>query len=63
MENLLTVKEAAEKLRCHPETVRELLRRGDLEGIKYSSAGRRGVWKISEKAIDAFLNRHTHTLR
>lgn len=49
------VAETAEQLRIHPETVREMLRRGDLKGIKYASGGRRGVWKVRQSEIDRFL--------
>jgi len=54
---LLKVPEAAERLRAHPETVRQLLRRGDLKGIKMPSANRGGTWKVSETEIDRFLAR------
>lgn len=53
------VKEAAEELDMHPETVRELLRRGDLAGAKMP--GLRGSWKIRASAIDQFLNRHAYS--
>lgn len=53
------VKEAAEELDMHPETVRELLRRGDLAGSKMP--GLRGSWKIRASAIDQFLNRHAYS--
>lgn len=57
---LLTVTEAAERLRMHPETVRQLLRRGDLVGIKMRSANRGGTWKIRETEIERFLNRNEY---
>lgn len=59
-DDLLTVPEAAVRLRSHPETVRKMLRRGDLVGIKYSSANRGGTWKIRESSIERFLRRHEH---
>lgn len=57
LDSLLTVQEAAARLRSHPETVRKLLRRGDLTGLKFPSANRGGTWKIRESAIEEFLLR------
>jgi len=54
---LLTVRETSERLRSHPETVRKLLRRGDLVGLKFPSANRGGTWKVRESSIERFLNR------
>ena len=45
-DDLLSVEEAAEKLRVHPETVRKWLRDGELEGEKF---GR--LWRIRESKI------------
>lgn len=39
---LLTVDEAAEQLRCHPVTIRRMIRRGDLAAVKVGS-----VYRIS----------------
>ena len=55
-DSLLTVPETAERLRCHAETVRRLLRRGDLVGVKMPSPNRGGTWKIRESSIERFLN-------
>jgi excisionase family DNA binding protein len=49
-ECLLTLPEAAEVLRLHPRTVREYLRRGELEG---RLIGRQ--WRFRRKDIDAFF--------
>ena len=54
---LLTVLETSERLRSHPETVRKLLRRGDLVGLKFPSANRGGTWKVRESSIERFLDR------
>jgi len=54
---LLTVRETSERLRSHPETVRKLLRRGDLVGLKFPSANRGGTWKVRESSIERFLSR------
>jgi excisionase family DNA binding protein len=59
-DELLTVAEAAQRLRSHPETVRKMLRRGDLTGIKFSSANRGGTWKIRESSIDRFLRQQEY---
>jgi len=56
---VLSVKEAAEELDMHPDTVYTLLRRGDLAGSKMP--GLRGSWKIRASAIDQFLNRHAYS--
>lgn len=48
-DRLLTLKEAAEILRLHPRSVREYLRRGDLEGRLIG-----GRWRFRRKDLDAF---------
>jgi excisionase family DNA binding protein len=50
----LTVEETAERLKVHPESVRDWLRTGKLRGLK---AGRQ--WRITESALDAFLHSDT----
>lgn len=49
-ERLLTIREAAEVLRLHPRTVREYLRRGELEGRLLG-----GRWRFRRKDLDAFF--------
>jgi excisionase family DNA binding protein len=44
---LLTVNEAAAELRVHPETIRRLIRRGELDATKVGS-----VWRVPAGAID-----------
>ena len=45
--SLITVREMAEKLNCHPETVRRMLRSREIRGVKMGSD-----WRIDqEKAI------------
>lgn len=58
MIKVMGVNAAAEELDMHPETVRELLRRGDLAGSKMP--GLRGAWKIRPEAIDRFLKKHAY---
>jgi excisionase family DNA binding protein len=48
-ERLLTIREAADVLRLHARTVREYVRRGELEG---RVIGRR--WRFRRKDLDAF---------
>jgi len=49
---LLDVKTTAARLCLHPETVRELLREGELRGIKFKRA-----WKIEEEELAAYVER------
>ena len=49
----LTVDEAAEQIKVHPETIRRWLREGKIEGVLISrSAG----YRIRQSALDNFLN-------
>lgn len=48
---LLTVEETAERLKVSADTIRELLKRNELPGVK---VGRQ--WRISEPALRAYLN-------
>lgn len=41
--SLLTVEEAANRLRVHPETVRRMIRRGELAAIRVGT-----IWRIDE---------------
>ncbi len=49
-EHLLTIREAAGVLRLHPRTVREYVRRGELEGRVIG-----GRWRFRRKDLDAFF--------
>jgi len=49
-EKLLTIREAAEVLRLHPRTVREYVRRRELEGRVIG-----GRWRFRRKDLDAFF--------
>lgn len=51
MENLLSPDEAADILRCHPETVKRLCRRGELPAIKI---GRQ--WRLNRLALSRMAN-------
>lgn len=49
-ENYLNIKEAAELLKVHENTVRNWLKRGDLPGKKLGN-----LWRISAAAVDALI--------
>ena len=49
-ERFLTIRDAAEVLRLHPRTVREYVRRGELEGRVIG-----GRWRFRRKDLDAFF--------
>lgn len=53
----LTVTQAADALGTSPQTVRTLLREGELRGRK-EPWGSRYVWVPSRKGVDAFLSQH-----
>lgn len=52
----LTVREVAEQLRVHPETVRTMTRRGELPGFKIGS-GSRAAYRFDPVQIDATVER------
>lgn len=58
IKKLLSVREVGELLDMHPDTVRELLRRGDLVGMKMP--GLRDSWKVEEAAIERFILSRTY---
>jgi excisionase family DNA binding protein len=49
-DRLLTLREAAEVLRLNPRTVREYLRRGEIEGRIIG-----GQWRFRRQDLDAFF--------
>ena len=50
MENLFSISTAAALIDCHPETLRRIIRRGELTAVK---VGR--DWRVRETDLDAFL--------
>jgi len=50
---LLKVDEVANRLRCHPETVRRMLRSGQLRGSMPVSI--RGGWRIPQSEVERVL--------
>ncbi|GAA4696583.1 UPF0182 family protein [Nocardioides conyzicola] len=57
MEDEFSVAEAAEALGTSPQTVRTLLRKGELGGER-KPWGSRFVWVVPRQAVDAFLAEH-----
>ena len=57
METEFSVAEAAEALGTSPQTVRTLLRKGELRG-EQRPWGSRFVWVVPREAVDAFLAEH-----
>ena len=53
----MSVADAAAALGTSPQTVRALLRNGELDGRRVPR-GTRDVWVPSRKGVDAFLSRH-----
>ena len=60
-DRLLTVIEAAERLRLNPETIRRWLRDGRLSRVWLGSD--KAGWRISERDLDAFLRRSQRRVR
>ena len=50
-DELLTVEQAAARLQMHPDTVRRLLRGGQLPGRKIGAR----QWRISAEALQAYV--------
>lgn len=57
-EQWLTVEEAAQRLDVTEETVRRLLRRGELRGMQLS---KRSGWRIRAGDLDAFIESRFRT--
>lgn len=52
-DELLTVHEVAAQLRCHPETVRRLLKRGELRGTR--PGGTKLGWRVPAGEVARLL--------
>jgi len=48
--DFMTIEEAAEKLKFHPETVRRLVRDGILDGKKW-----RREWLVVKSSVEAYI--------
>ena len=57
-EHWLTVEDVAKRLDVTEETVRRLLRRGDLPGMQIS---KRSGWRMRAEDVDAFIRSHFRT--
>lgn len=55
---LMTIKEAASKLRISTPTVYSLVRSGDLPAITFSTRGGRGVVRVAENDLRLFIHAH-----
>lgn len=53
----LTVLDVSRRLRLHEETVRSLIRLGDLPAVNVSAGSARPRWRISEADLEAFMAR------
>lgn len=52
---LLTIQEAADRLRIHPQTLRRLLERGALEVKHLRLGGKYSSWRISAEDLERFI--------
>lgn len=52
-ERMLTVTEVVERLRVHPQTIREWLRTGKIKGVRLG--GTKVGWRIPESEIQRLL--------
>lgn len=56
MPDLITIKDAARVLACHPMTVRRLIKKGALGDVV---RGNHQFVRIHRDALDAYISRHT----
>lgn len=54
-DRMLTVKETADRLSVHPNTVFAWLKRGELKGYRL------GGWRIRESDLEQFIQAHANT--
>jgi excisionase family DNA binding protein len=55
----LTFSEACEHLRVSPETLRGLIKRGEIEAHKSGTGGRTSAYRISIESVNAWIERNT----
>ncbi|MBA2363011.1 MAG: helix-turn-helix domain-containing protein [Chloroflexia bacterium] len=55
-----TVKDVAATLKVHPQTVKDWLRAGELEGANFG--GRTG-WRVTDAQLRAFVERRTQATK
>jgi excisionase family DNA binding protein len=54
MDNLLSINTAAAQLDCHPETLRRIIRRGELTALKVGKS-----WRVREPDLLTYLAART----
>lgn len=59
---LLTIPETAKRLRCHRDTVYELISRGELDVTDISTHGR-PTHRVPESSVEAFIARRTRNAK
>jgi excisionase family DNA binding protein len=52
--NLLTIHQAAARLSCHPNTVKNMMRDGRVRAVNINPAGKRPTWRIVAASLEAF---------
>lgn len=52
---MLTVKQAADKLGCHPQTVRRAIHSGQLHAFKLDPTAPRGRYRIRPEDLEHFV--------
>lgn len=55
MGELLSVDDVADRLGVTEQTVRKLIRSGDLVAINIGTGAKRGVWRLHPEDVEAFL--------
>ncbi len=55
-----TVREVADRLKVHPQTLKDWLRSGELEGVNFG--GRTG-WRVTDQQLRDFVERRTQATK
>lgn len=58
IEPFYTVEKIAEMFVLHPNQVRLMIKRRELNALRTAGAGKRGVWRIPESAALEWMNKH-----
>ncbi len=56
MDNFHNISTTAKRIAAHPETVRRIIRRGELAAVKIGKQ-----WRVSESAMQEYLDRRANT--